>query len=642
MPAADTRSPSEYCLRGAVGGIDRSFPLLVGENRLGSLESNEIVLVSRGVSRRHAHLVLVGKELEVEDLASKNGTFVGGQRVERGIASLGQELRFGPVTLCFQKYHADDTELAIAFDQGITEQTGTVPYLESVVAGNGFVSSQSDLWLQLAEAFLVHLYRKSDGDLGGALNLLVAELKLQCAALMEIPDAGDPVVLAASGQLQKSATGELERLFGEARQSASHGAGFVTTSPGDGSALTLAGIVQPESPPLVLALWGAFAGREESEVVLRLLARMLDACRQRRERTMEQRPPVEYPRLIVPPGYVYAQSAAMGKIYGLMQTLAQGDLPILIVGETGVGKEYLAHILHRSSPRRDGPFVAINCAAIPAEMLEAELFGIGDRVATGVAASKGRLQQAHGGTLLLDEIGDMSADLQAKLLRALQEKEVHPVGREPVAIDVRVLGATNQNLSGNIDSGAFRADLYYRMAGYVLEIPPLKDRPEDVPALVEHFVRSCAEELRRPIRGLTVRALRLLVEYPWPGNVRELANEVRRAVYLCRENHTIDSSILSRTLRESRGGVPDHGEPEVVAETREMLLQPPSDDSQVLPAPLGLGLDSLKLEHLEAQAVEEALRRCRGNQVQAAKLLGLSRQSLRRRMERLGHLKPPG
>jgi transcriptional regulator with PAS, ATPase and Fis domain len=343
----------------------------------------------------------------------------------------------------------------------------------------------------------------------------------------------------------------------------------------------------------------------------------------------------------------------MRKIYDLMQTLAQGDLPILILGETGVGKEYLANILHDSSHRRRGPFVAINCAAIPSELLEAELFGIGEGVATGVTARKGRFQIAEGGTLFLDEIGDMSGDLQAKLLRALQEKEVHPVGKTPVRVDVRVLGATNQELAQRIHDGSFRADLYYRLAGYVLEIPPLRDRKEDVPPLVEHFLRACATELKRSIRGLTVRALRMLTEYPWPGNVRELANEVRRAVYLCRDKRPIESSTLSKTLRtyfeehdladepDSAGGTSPSPNPagHVALTTAHGTL----DDTAATtgsdgPPSISLDLDSLDLDQLEQRAIREALRRCDGNQVQAAKLLGITRQKLRRRMERMGEL----
>ncbi len=657
---------ADVCLRGNVGGIEQTFPLTPGKNRVGSLATNEIVLLRRGVSRQHARLTLDGQELKIEDLGSKNGTFVNGQRVDRARLALGGRLRFGPVDLSFQEFHRDDDELAITFEPAITDQTSVIPVVDPSVGAQH--------WLRLAEAFHRLLMSQRGGDIGAGLRLLQQELGLKSACVQELPANREAIVLAASGQADRAAAAELQRLVAAHLESTPRPDVYFYTSPparrtgGDvtpdhgtsAHPTTLAAATSAEADPLILALWGDFPGREKSDLLLRLLVRMIEPCRPRPELPSGDHRVAGYPGLVVPSDYVYAQSSSMARIYELMQTLSQGDLPILIIGETGAGKEYLSHIVHDSSPRRRGPFVAINCAAIPAELLEAELFGIGDRVATGVAASKGRLQLAHGGSIFLDEIGDMSADLQAKLLRALQEQEVHPVGCDPVSIDVRVLAATNQDLRQRIADGTFRADLYYRLAGYVLEIPPLRERPEDIPALVERFLRDGARELERPIRGLTVRALRLLTEYPWPGNVRELANEVRRAVYLCPDHGTIESATLSEHVQGYRatgpptapetdriavGRRPAEGAPGISPEPLAQAAHEParlqldeSDESQNLPAPMGLGFDSLKLELLEAQAVKEALRRCRQNQVQAAKLLGISRQSLRRRMQRLGHL----
>ncbi len=606
--------------------MEQIYPLNPGANQLGSLANNDVVLPANGVSRQHARLEIVDGELEIEDLASKNGTFVAGQRVRRARVVPGQMVRFGPVPLLFQQLHRDDAELAIAFEPAISEQTGTVPIVQSPAFG----SSMASQWLRLAELFHARLYSKREGDFGAALALLIEELHLEGAGVLEIPEDRYPIVLAASGQVGRPATDELRRACSAYLAAGMRPDVYFKSVSEVVPPMTLAMLRSAGADPMVLALWGAFPGRAESEQLLRILVRMLEPCRTGYDSKGEETRPREFPGLAFPPDYVHAQSAAMGKIYHLMQTLAMGDLPILIVGETGVGKEYLAQILHASSPRRGGPFVAINCAAIPAELLEAELFGIGEGVATGVSAKEGRLQMADGGTIFLDEIGDMSADLQAKLLRALQEKEVHPVGRDPVPVDVRVLAATNQDLSKRIEKGSFRSDLYYRLAGYMLQIPPLRDRPEDIPALVEHFLRSCAKDLGRPIRGLTVRALRLLCNYPWPGNVRELANEVRRAVYLCPENRTIESSILSQGIRDheplaERVDAPGYGRTE--PETEEDLSA-------------AIGLATLNLEHLEQQAIEAALARSGHNQVQAAKLLGISRQSLRRRMDRLGLLKP--
>ncbi len=627
MPSYGVASPTDFCLRGEIGGQERVYPLKSGTNQLGSLADNEIVLPANGVSRLHARLSVVEGKLEIEDLASKNGTFVAGRRVDRAQVAPGQVVRFGPVPLLFQEFHRDDAELAIAFEPAIADQTGTVPIVQSPVGGLG--GSVARRWLRLAELFHARLYSKPEADLGAALGLLVEELHLEGAGILEVTQDQLPIVLAASGQVARSVADELRRLSTGSPAGPRQGIDFKTTAETT-PPTTLATLTSSGADPLVLVLWGGFPGRVDSEQLLRVLVRMLLPCRPQLEASGEHQWPREYPGLVFPPDYVYAQSAVMAKIYRLMQTLAMGDLPILIVGETGAGKEYLAQILHGSSPRRRGPFIAINCAAIPAELLEAELFGIGEGVATGVSAKEGRLQLADGGSIFLDEIGDMSADLQAKLLRALQEKEVHPVGREPVSVDVRVLAATNQDLSQAIEDGSFRADLYYRLAGYMLEVPPLRERPEDIPALVEHYLRGTAKELGRPIRGLTVRALRLLCTYPWPGNTRELANEVRRAVYLCPENRTVESSILSPAIRDQ-----EPPEPVPVAPAREAGPETEED----LSTHLALGLDSLNLEELEGQAIIEALRRSRNNQVQAAKLLGISRQSLRRRMERLGFLK---
>ena len=644
-----------YCLRGDITGVEQVFVLSSGENRLGALESNEVALPMPGVSRVHARLSVEDGTLHVEDLQSKNGTFIEGRRVRSGQVELNGEVRFGPVHLRFREFHQDDGELAIRFDQE-SDSSSNVPRLHDVPLKTGtMANSLSNQWLILSEAFQDRLLHSTSEDLTHALSLLRDELRLDSVCVVEMPADGDVIVVHAVGRMEDGSAGELRRRLEPIRPSASDESRselpihYEAARDEQGRAITLAAVRPVAHDPLALVLWGKFPGRRDSELLLRLLVRMLEQ-HQLGVRPVGSDGPTDYPGLVVPPDYVYGRSETMRRIYELMQTLAQGDLPVLIIGETGVGKEYLANILHDSSPRRRGPFVAINCAAIPSELLEAELFGIGDGVATGVSARKGRFQMADGGTLFLDEIGDMSSDLQAKLLRALQEKEVHPVGKTPVRVDVRVLGATNQDLSDRIQDGSFRADLYYRLAGYVLEIPPLRERKEDVPPLVEHFLRACATELQRSIRGLTVRALRMLTEYPWPGNVRELANEVRRAVYLCRDKQPIESSTLSKTLR---GYFEDNDLDDELDSTAPGLstgqVRSPGDaglndasmksESGVSEAPsISLGFDSLDLEQLEQRAIREALRRCGGNQVQAAKLLGITRQKLRRRMEKMGEL----
>ena len=316
-------------------------------------------------------------------------------------------------------------------------------------------------------------------------------------------------------------------------------------------------------------------------------------------------------RLAFPEGYIPGSSPAIASLYAQMVPLVQGDLPVLVLGETGVGKECVARILHLSSARRAGPFVAINCAAIPADLLESELFGIGKGVATGVAERAGRFQLAEGGTLFLDEIGEMPPPLQTKLLRALQQKEVQPVGGAPTAVDIRVVAATNSDLHRRMEDGVFRRDLYYRVAGYALRVPPLRERREDVPALVEAFVRAFGRETGKRVRGITVRTLRALQEYDWPGNVRELEHEVRRLVSLCPDGQPFESGMLSAHI-----------------------LAPPAIAPAEEPS-LGLSLEA-HVERLERRLIREALERSGGNRSEAARLLGISRNGLALKMDRLG------
>jgi two-component system response regulator HupR/HoxA len=287
---------------------------------------------------------------------------------------------------------------------------------------------------------------------------------------------------------------------------------------------------------------------------------------------------------------------------------------VLITGETGVGKEHIAEILHSSSNRREGPFVAVNCAAIPSELLEAELFGIESGVATGVSARKGKFQLARGGVLFLDEIGDMSLELQSKLLRAIQALEVHPLGaRAPEPIDVRIITATNTDLQALIAAGRFRRDLYYRVAGFTVHVPPLRARRDDIPAFTEYFMRLYSEEIGKPVRGMTVKALSCLAAAPWAGNVRELEHEVRRLVYLCPENQVIDSSMLS---------------PSILLPPLELQLQELGIDGDLnLEAAIGL---------VEERLINAALAKTKGNRSRAAKLLGISRNGLALKMDRLG------
>ena len=473
-------------------------------------------------------------------------------------------------------------------------------------------SSDPNAALHLVERFLERLGVGTAGEAGDAIALLVRELPAYGACLVEWPASGEPTMLTVAGLIQDIAAHEglLAFVRTALEQPGTHSHLFRDQRPFCAVAYAV-----EACPALVLLTWVDLVARPESESLLRPLPGLVARFMQK------SRPTAPAPRraLAFPEGYIPSDSPSMTELYRQMEHLLQGDLPVLIVGETGVGKESVARTLHASSSRHAAPFVAVNCAAIPAELLESEMFGIGKGVATGVSERLGKFQLAQGGTLFLDEIGEMPRELQPKLLRALQEKEIHPVGGAPVKVDLRVVAATNTDLAKNMEEGRFRRDLYYRVAGFVLRVPKLRERQGHVPRLVEDFIRVFEKEAGKRLRGISLRALRALADYHWPGNVRELEHEVRRLVYLCPEASVIDLEMLSDQIRSP---VPP---PETGSSQKE------SDASR-----LGSLLLDLNVGRLERQLIAEALRRSAGNRTQAARLLGISRNGLAIKMERLG------
>ena len=231
---------------------------------------------------------------------------------------------------------------------------------------------------------------------------------------------------------------------------------------------------------------------------------------------------------------IVGKSKSMQEVYALMQRAAESDITVLVEGESGTGKELVARLIHLNGPREAGPFVAVNCAAIPETLIESELFGHERGAFTGASARRiGQFERAQGGTILLDEIGDMPLPLQANLLRVLEEREIRRIGgADPIPIDIRVIAATNRDLEAAASDGTFRPDLYYRLAAFPLSLPPLRDHREDIPMLAAHFLREHAERANKNLRGLTPAALQGLLSHDWPGNVRELRNAIERAVLL--------------------------------------------------------------------------------------------------------------
>jgi len=310
-------------------------------------------------------------------------------------------------------------------------------------------------------------------------------------------------------------------------------------------------------------------------------------------------------------GEIIGKSRAMQEVYRTIEKVAATDSSVLIYGESGTGKELVARAIHKQSPRKDKPFIRVNCGALVETLLESELFGHEKGAFTGATKrKKGRFELAHQGSIFLDEIGDISPAMQLKLLRVLQEKEFERVGsEETIQVDVRVLAATNKNLSELVQQGKFREDLFYRLHIIPIYLPPLRERKEDIPLLAQHFLKQLAGELNKPVRQLSDAALEKLVNYSWPGNVRELENVLERAIVLS-DKPVIDAADLP-------------------------ILQATGTDR--LPNDL---LDRFRLNlnetlaAVEKQLIEKALNQTQGNKNQAAKLLGIGTSLLYYKLEK--------
>jgi two-component system nitrogen regulation response regulator GlnG len=333
------------------------------------------------------------------------------------------------------------------------------------------------------------------------------------------------------------------------------------------------------------------------------------------------------------------RSAAMQEIYRVLARLMQTDLTLMITGESGTGKELVARALHDYGKRRNGPFVAINMAAIPRDLIESELFGHEKGAFTGAQArSTGRFEQAEGGTLFLDEIGDMPMDAQTRLLRVLQQGEYTTVGgRTPIRTDVRIVAATNKDLKQAINQGLFREDLYYRLNVVPLRLPPLRERAEDIPDLVRHFVQMTEKEGMAPKR-FDNEALDVMKAYPWPGNVRELENFVRRLTALYPQD-IITREIAETELKPDFAAAPAEkagsrpGSVSISQAVEENMRTYFAEFGDSLPPP---GLYDRVLAEMEYPLILAALTATRGNQIKAADLLGLNRNTLRKKIRELG------
>ena len=309
---------------------------------------------------------------------------------------------------------------------------------------------------------------------------------------------------------------------------------------------------------------------------------------------------------------IVSQDEKMKEVFDIIQKVAYTTTTVLIVGESGTGKELVARAIHRAGPRREKPFVAINCASIPAELMESELFGYEKGAFTGAYAQTiGKFEYADGGTLFLDEISTLKPELQAKLLRVIEEKRIQRIGSaRPIPVDVRIIAATNMDLKKMVEEGKFRQDLYFRLNVLPIQLPPLRERKDDIPLLLDYFVKKFNEKYRRKVKGFSPEAVEALKQYQWPGNVRELENLVERMVVLSDGEKTITLSDLPV----------------------EVLVG--KDELEEIPV-AELGLIKAR-EEFERRLISKVLELTGGNQSETARILKIHRNTLLQKMEQLG------
>ncbi len=302
---------------------------------------------------------------------------------------------------------------------------------------------------------------------------------------------------------------------------------------------------------------------------------------------------------------IIGKSKAMEKVFSLMERAINTDVTVLIEGESGTGKELIARALHYNGPRKNGPFVAVDCGAIPESLIEAELFGYEKGAFTGAYRRKpGYFELANGGTLFLDEISNLSMDMQAKFLRALQEKKITRVGgTEPIDVDVRIIAATNKRLEELVSKGLFREDLFFRLNVFKITLPLLKERKEDIPLLVEHFIKIYNKEFAKSIKGVTPEVMDIFMKYDWPGNVRELENTIQRAVIMATEDYITKDYVQD------------------IAEKIENKFHTITEKD-------------MSLEELEKEYIASLLKKYNGNISKTASILGITRKTLYNKIEK--------
>jgi Nif-specific regulatory protein len=606
---------------------------------IGRARTCDLQLDHSSVSRTHARVVALDGRLSLLDAGSTNGLIVNGKAGRSFTVQRGDKLALGPYTL-----HFDPGETAGAGSEGAAG-TGERPYqaLQAMLALAAELGRPIDQE-QLLEKMLDCLIQAFEADRG--FVLLVQEKTGELVPAMARRFAAGEIAATISHTVAKEVARTAQPILIEDIKAqeqfrvtpsiAREGIRSILCAPIASGGQTR-GVLYLDSPlaartflPADLDLLNVVAGHA---------ARVLDAHREvgmlRRDRARWKA--IQTGAGGASGGGAAGAAGAFEEIVGSGETMrrlvdqarraAGRDITVLLLGESGTGKEVLARAIHHASARREGPFVAVNCAALAPGVVESELFGHEKGAFSGATERRmGRFELADGGTLFLDEVGEIPPDVQVKLLRALEERTIEPVGSNtPAPVDVRLLCATNADLEALVSRRAFRDDLFYRINVLSFVLPPLRERPEDIPDLVDHFVREMGSRARRSaVQGVDEEALALLMAYPWPGNIRELRNIVERALVL-ETSAKITPASLPFGLRPKRLAAGAAGTSAGVADDRSAAEEEAG----------GAGLLDRARDSLERSLILKALKASGGNVSKAAQQLGVHRMSLQRRLDAL-------
>lgn len=647
---------------------DREVPLAGSRISIGRSKENEIEISDISASRQHCRLECVQGRWHLEDLRSRNGTMVNGILIRRQPLVSGDRIEIGKTRIFFDQVPA---ELSRVDSHEDTLTLNTEYFLEPDAADSSSdevrIHEEREVFIRLLElsrdlcsilvteelyeVILQNVIEISGAERGFLITveddeLLVAasrnidrdvirksHIQVSQSITRRVLDSGEPVLTGDARQDERfSSSASIANLRLESVMCVPlrirgkvHGAIYIdnrfeknTFHPGTlrfVSFLADQASIFIENARLFEELRGRQlshqAARQQVEELNRELQELLLARDVEPEQARELMKKGARPDFRHSYDRIVTRSAVMMSVFELLDRVIHTDMPVLILGESGTGKELIAQAVHQGSDRASSPFVSQNCAAIPANLLESEFFGHVKGAFTGAHRDKkGLFELADGGTLFLDEIGDMSPDLQAKLLRVLEDGEIRPVGsRDVVKVDVRIVSATNQNIEEQVRSGGFREDLYYRLNVLTVKLPPLRERREDIPLLVDFFIDRACSRLGRERPVLDPRTLYALYHSPWPGNVRQLENEVDRLVALSTE------VIL----------------PEIISTS--VLSQKPGEQREPLRGTLR-ELVSEATESLERQVISATLEQNEWNKSQTARLLGVSRPTLDQKIER--------